>query len=188
MTTLRQKDVQKAGGELLVWLSISLGMWIYSYRFDLGQAVYELGVAHWPRAVIVFMAITATLCFVERVSRGGENDSTDDEGVDQAVELGKGAASSAGIRFRIICTFVLPLVYLWLMPRMGYFFTTPLFLASYIYLFGETRWKHVVGASFAIYGLMLLVFSKLLYVPLHAGNWPGFYDFSNALLIFLGSG
>ena len=173
---------------MLVWLSISLGMWIYSYRFDLGQAVYALGVAHWPRAVIVFMAITAILCFVERVSRGGANDNTDDEGVDQAVELGEGTASSVGVRLRILCTFVLPLVYLWLMPRMGYFITTPIFLASYIYLFGETRWKHVVVASFGIYAIMLLVFSKLLYVPLPTGNWPGFYDFSNALLILLGSG
>ena len=161
-------------------------MWIYSYRFDLGQAVYELGVAHWPRAVIVFMAITATLCFVERVSRGGENDSTDDEGVDQAVELGKGAASSARFGFASSA----PLSSRWSIYGLcrAWGNTTPLFLASYIYLFGETRWKHVVGASFAIYGLMLLVFSKLLYVPLPAGNWPGFYDFSNALLIFLGSG
>jgi len=136
MTATRLRELWKAGGELLVWLSISLGMWIYSYHFDLGQAVYELGVAHWPRAVILFMAITAIFCFLERISRGGIIDSADDTSVDQAVELGKGAASSVGVRFRIISTFVLPLVYLWLMPRMGYFFTTPLFLASYIYIFG----------------------------------------------------
>ncbi len=190
MTASGPREVWIAGVELLVWLSISLGMWIYSYRFDLGHAVYELGVAHWPRAVILFMAMTAIFCFFERVHRSAATDGAAGAAEDQAAELGGGGGepASAVVRLRIVGTFVVPLIYLWLMPRMGYFFTTPFFLAAYIFVFGESRWRVVIGASLGIYALMLLIFSKFLYVPLPTGNWPGFYDFSNALLIFLGSG
>lgn len=185
----RPREVWIARGEVLLWLSISLGMWIYSYRFDTGHAVYELGVAHWPRVVILFMAVAAILCFFDRVRRRRASDGAAETATDQAAELSsrRGEPASIGVRLRIAGTFVVPLVYLWLMPRMGYFFTTPFFLASYIYVFGETRWRYVIGAALGIYVLMLLIFSKYLYVPLPTGNWPGFYDFSNALLVFLGS-
>ncbi len=189
MAASRLREVWIAGVEVLIWLGISLGMWIYSYRFDTGQAVYELGVVHWPRAVILFMAVAAIFCFFDRIRRRGATDGAAETALDQAAELGGGSGepASIGVRLRIAGTFVIPLVYLWFMPRMGYFFTTPFFLASYIYVFGETRWRVLVGASLGIYVFMLLIFSKFLYVPLPTGNWPGFYDFSNALLVFLGS-
>lgn len=88
-------------------------------------------------------------------------------------------------RFRILSTFGLPFVYLALLPRTGYFATTPLFLVAYMLVFRERSLKYMLATAALLYLGSLAIFSKLLFVPLPTGNWPGFYDFSNWLLKIL---
>lgn len=103
------------------------------------------------------------------------------EAEDGAGETQRGWAA----RFRILSTFGLPFVYLALLPRTGYFVTTPLFLVACMLVFRERSLKYMLATAALLYLGSLAIFSKLLFVPLPTGNWPGFYDFSNWLLKIL---
>ena len=96
-----------------------------------------------------------------------------------------GAQGGFEARLRILATFTLPLLYLVFLPRTGYFVTTPLFLVAYMLAFREHSLKYMLATAALLYIGSLAIFSKLLFVPLPTGNWPGFYDFSNWLLEIL---
>ena len=63
--------------------------------------------------------------------------------------------------------------------------TTPLFLAAYLFVIGERRPQFLILVPLVIYLLLLLFFTKLLFVNLPVGNWHPFYDISNWLLVLL---
>ena len=115
-----------------------------------------------------------------RNEAGGTGEESREAG-DGAGETQRGWAA----RFRILSTFGLPFVYLALLPRTGYFATTPLFLVAYMLVFRERSLKYMLATAALLYLGSLAIFSKLLFVPLPTGNWPGFYDFSNWLLKIL---
>ena len=170
--------------ELAVWLALVTGMWIYSYQFDRELQAYAFSPVAWPRAVLLFIALAAIVAWAAewRNNRtGGDRPASD-------ALLFSLSSSRIGEMLRLLAAFLLPLTYVWLLPRAGYFATTPFFLAASMRTLGLRRWPVVIGLSLAIYAVMLLFFSKLLFIPLPTGNWPGFYDFSNWVLVRLGSG
>jgi hypothetical protein len=120
------------------------------------------------------------LSFVEQYRRLAP--VPDDPAVEDSGQDLKGPAAV----LRIGGTFIWPLVYLWLLPRTGYYATTPFFIAGYMLIFGQRRWRRILAVTAGIYAALLLVFTKLLFVPLPTGNWPLFYDFSNAFLVLIG--
>ena len=170
--------------ELAIWLALVGGMWIYSYKFDRELQSYAFSPVAWPRAVLLFIAFAAVLAWAaeRKQSRSPE------DGPARTTVRPPLTPTRIGATVRLLAAFLIPLIYVWLLPRAGYFATTPFFLAASMRTLGLTRWPLVIGLSLAIYALMLLLFSKLLFIPLPTGNWPGFYDFSNWLLIRLGSG
>ena len=121
---------------------------------------------------------------VRNRGRAGNGFETRDEWGEAPDERSE-ARSGADARLRIIATFTLPFLYLYLLPRTGYFATTPLFLVAYMLAFREHSLKYMLATAVLLYAGSLAIFSKLLFVPLPTGNWPGFYDFSNRLLVIL---
>lgn len=93
-------------------------------------------------------------------------------------------ATGGAVHLKRAATFGVPLAYLFLMPRMGFYVITPLFLIGYMILLGERRFRVLLGTTLLIYGLTILIFTALLFVPLPVGNWPGFYEV-NALFVSL---
>jgi Tripartite tricarboxylate transporter TctB family len=170
--------------ELAIWLALVIGMWVYSYQFDRKLQSYAFGPVAWPRAVLLFIALAAVIACAADWRR---NRATEARSAADSVPTPR-TPTRLGANLRLLAAFTLPLLYVWLLPHAGYFATTPFFLAASMRTLGLTRWPLVIGLSLAIYALMLLLFSKLLFIPLPTGNWPGFYDFSNWLLIRLGSG
>ena len=167
--------------ECAIWLSIAVGMWIYSFAFDRELSTFALGPVAWPRAVLVLIIVAAIGALIAdwRARQLQSNPATAGS-PDVASDTMVGAA-----RLRLLAAILLPLVYVWLLPRAGYFVTTPFFLAAYMYVLGISSWRTIVLTTAVAYVLLLLLFSKLLYIPLPTGIWPGFYDFSNWLLVFL---
>ena len=195
-------------GEAGAWLVLAAGMWIYSYRFDGEFPAYLWGPVSWPRAVLAAIVVLALAQFavrtvIERRSetvpadahsdRHGETRHEDrsagdaDAAESRDANGGEPDAAYGGLdaRLRIVATFTLPLLYLFLLPRTGYFVTTPLFLVAYMLVFREHNLKYMLATTAGLYLGSLAIFSKLLFVPLPTGNWPGFYDFSNWLLEIL---
>ena len=193
-----------------MWLVLAAGMWLYSYRFDGEFPAYLWGPVAWPRAVLAAIVVLALAQLALRtVFASGSELSADDAGTgghgetredgrdlrsgagedpDGSVEFDdEGAETRSGSEawLRILATFTLPLLYLLLLPRTGYFVTTPLFLVAYMLAFREQSLKYMLATAAFLYLGSLAIFSKLLFVPLPTGNWPGFYDFSNWLLEIL---
>jgi hypothetical protein len=169
--------------EPAIWLIIAAGMWVYSYRFDQELSSYALGPVWWPRAVILLIALAAVGAFLHdmrRLGTWGENSKAAAGAEDEADGEMDGSA-----RVRLAAAVVLPLIYAWLLPRAGYYVATPVFIATYMSILGVSRWRTIALTTIAAYAVLLLVFTRLLYIPLPTGNWPGFYDFSNWLLVLL---
>lgn len=169
------------------WFALAAGMWIYSCRFDGEFPAYLWGPVSWPRAVLAAIVVLAGTQLVLRTvlaprsEPSGEDAGARRDGSRKAGEVRSGADA----RLRIVATFTLPLLYLFLLPRTGYFATTPLFLMAYMLAFRERSLKYMLATTVLLYAGSLAIFSKLLFVPLPTGNWPGFYDFSNRLLVIL---
>ena len=185
------------------WLALAAGMWAYSYRFDGEFPAYLWGPVSWPRAVLAAIVVLALAQLALRTwlgpspeppaGAGNARGREDVGGPRQDGPPGNGepredrseAQNEPGARWRTITTFTLPLLYLILLPRTGYFATTPFFLAAYMLAFRERDLKYMLATTAILYLASLAVFSKFLFVPLPTGNWPGFYDFSNRLLEIL---
>lgn len=184
MSSIDEPDVARSRhghiAEFAIWLAIAIGMWIYSYAFDIELSTYALGPVSWPRAIIVLVVLAAIGAFVaDRRLRMQQTNS----GQQQSVASGEHMDARA--RFRLTAALLIPLLYVWLLPRTGYYATTPFFLASYMYVLGISSLRTILAVALVAYAFLLLLFSKLLYIPLPTGNWPGFYDFSNWLLVLL---
>ena len=83
---------------------------------------------------------------------------------------------------KLAAAFGLPLLFVFLLPKTGFYLTTPFFLLAYLILLGERRPLVLIGVTLLIYVLINLIFTSLLFVALPTGTWPGFYDFSNWFL------
>jgi hypothetical protein len=82
-------------------------------------------------------------------------------------------------------TLALPIVYASLLNGTGYYFTTPLFLAAYLYMTGVRAARPLILVPLVIYVVVTFIFTRILYVGLPVGYWPGFYDFSNWLIVLI---
>ena len=192
------------------WLALAAGMWIYSFRFDGDFPAYLWGPVSWPRAVLAAIVVLALAQLLLRTvlaprreptvagagAPGGRDAVTDVREPRRAAREAQTRSLEfedewgdprvgRGARLRVFATFTLPLLYLLLLPRTGYFITTPLFLIAYMVVFREHSVKYMLVTAALLYVGSLAIFSKLLFVPLPTGNWPGFYDFSNWLLEIL---
>lgn len=159
-----------------VWLALAGGAWALTYQFDEPLVVYRLGAAAWPRALIALIAGVALCQLAARLGWLGRRHAAP-----QVLE-GAREAPAPGVYVKRAATFALPLVYLVLLPRAGYYAVTPFFLSGYMYLLGERRLRHLAGTALLIYALVLLAFTRIFFVPLPTGVWPGFYEFSHWFL------
>ncbi|MDH3663342.1 MAG: tripartite tricarboxylate transporter TctB family protein [Alphaproteobacteria bacterium] len=159
--------------ELAFWLALALVAFGLSFQFSGEVGTYKWGAASWPRAVVLLMATTA-LIHAALQFRKAETSTSGADGDGN----GERPLASLGL-------FVIPLIYAWLLPRTGFYLTTPVFLISFLLYVGERRWHVILATTLLIMALVLLVFAKLFYVALPVGNWPGFYDVNNWLLVMI---
>lgn len=157
--------------ELGFWLTLALVAFGLSFEFSDEPGTYKWGAASWPRAVILLMTITALVHAAIRYrDAGAGRTAVTQEDSDGGTFLG-----SIGL-------FLIPLIYAWLLPRTGFYLTTPFFLIALLLYVGERRWRVVLLTTVIITFVSNLIFAKLFYVALPVGNWPGFYDINNWLL------
>ncbi len=156
---------------------------VLTTSFDEPLVVYQWGAAGWPRALILLIAVVALVQLAARLGWLGAGRARHDPDTEVG-EPGPATAHRA-VNLKRAATFALPLLYLVLLPRAGYYLTTPFFLAAYMLVLGERRARHLIGTTLLLYAIVLLVFTRLFFVPLPVGNWPGFYDFGHWFLSFI---
>jgi hypothetical protein len=161
-----------------LWVGLACTAFALTFGFKGEIANYEYGAAGWPRVLfvgIVIISLAQLFISLHRLKRSPEQ--TDDKAAGDDAP-----ASIAGLPVRTIAA---PVIYVALMPQVGFFVATPFFLASVMLIMGERRYLRIACVTAAIYAVVLLIFVKLLFVPLPIGNWPGFYDFGNWLLVLI---
>lgn len=86
---------------------------------------------------------------------------------------------------RVRVALVLPLFFAALLEDFGFYTLAPLFIIGVMYMFGERRPKWMLSIMGLIYGLLLLLFVKILYVGLPVGNIRPFYDIGSWIVTVL---
>ncbi len=162
--------------EWLFWCGFVALLWAQTGAFSEIIAEYKFGASGWPKGVLIGLLIGAT-----------------GQALVGYMELGKlgGKSASAPIdsepkrkirRHQQILIFVLPLFYLWLMHRIGFFVATPLFIMAYLRVLEVKAWRYLLGVTGVVYLFVLFVFVRLFYVALPVGAWPTFYDINNQII------
>ena len=170
--------------ELGFWIVFAAVAYGFSFEFDRDIEMFRFGASGWPRVLIVLIVIAVAGQLFQDL-RSGNADPLASQGIvkpDPDPNLTKPGSIAA-----LAITLALPILYASLLEYTGYYFTTPLFLAAYLYMTGERRVKWLVAVPLFIYLVLTILFTRFLYVGLPVGYWPGFYDFSNWLIVFIRS-
>lgn len=165
--------------ELVFWLVLAALGFYFSLNFDRKIEFYRFGAATWPRVILLLIVIAAVGQWWTHRQPQSTGDAKE-AGVDTAA-----AAYSRGELFRLAVTFGLPLIYAALWNKMGFYLTTPLFLIAYLYCTGERRLPWLIGVPLVLFGVLTIIFTRLLYVGLPVGYWQPFYDLSNWIVDLL---
>ena len=167
--------------EVGIWLAIAGLAYGYSFEFDRDIEMYRFGASGWPRLIILLIALGALGQFLQDLLKTAGSPTSDPGYFSRFSEHGPRFVVRMGL------TLALPLVYASLLQGMGYYFLTPFFLAGYLYLTGEHRVVPLILVPGVIYAVVTLIFTRVLYVGLPTGYWPGFYDFGNWFVVLLRS-
>lgn len=165
--------------EFAAWMAIAAFFYGFSFEFADAMGAFQWGAAAWPRGVVLILVITAVVHLVIRMrAHKRAQMSTDTAGVERTGMDPAAALRAAGM-------IAIPIVYVALLPYIGFYVGTPVFLIAYLAYLGERRPIRLIGVPVFIYVLVNIVFTKLFFVALPVGNWPGFYDISNWLLVMI---
>ncbi len=162
--------------EVAVWIALAAFAYAVSFTFDREIEMYKFGAAGWPRVVILLIVVAAVGQFLQNL-KAGQPAARHDPGY-----FGKFFEHGRQFYVRMGITLALPIVYASLLNGTGYYFTTPLFLAAYLYMTGVRQVRPLILVPLVIYVVVTFIFTRILYVGLPVGYWPGFYDFSNWLI------
>jgi hypothetical protein len=86
---------------------------------------------------------------------------------------------------RVRVALMLPLFFAALLEDFGFYALAPFFIIGVMYLFGERRPRPMVLIMALIFGFMLTMFVKILYVGLPVGNIEPFYSIGSWVVTVL---
>ncbi len=79
----------------------------------------------------------------------------------------------------------LPIFFAAMLEDFGFYALAPLFAMGVMYLMGERRLRWMAAVAAGVFGILLLLFVKLLYVGLPTGIVRPFYDYGSWLVTLL---
>ena len=148
-----------------VWLIFVFLAYLYTFQFSRPLPVYEWGPAHWPRVVLVGMFVASLRLLYSdwrhhrtfiKPKDGMSGESGDD-------------VSSLATRIQVVLIFALPVLYTFLMHKMGFLLVTPFFLGGYMWLMGVRKIRRLLILTICIYSGLVLIFVKLIFTYLPPG-------------------
>ena len=172
----RLASLIEAGG----WLAFVGLAFLYTFQFDGPLHVYKWGAAHWPRVVLLGMFIAASWLLYFDWLRSGmtlRDDSVEEDGEESA------ALMTISTRVRMILIFTVPVVYTFLMHKLGFLIVTPFFLFVYMWLMGVQRLRTLIIVTIGIYTAIVLIFVKLIFTYLPPG--AGIFNALNGKILGL---
>ena len=86
---------------------------------------------------------------------------------------------------RVRVALTLPLFFAALLEDFGFYSLAPFFIIGVMFMFGERRAGWMASIMALVYGLLLMLFVKVLYVGLPVGNIRPFYDIGSWIVTVL---
>lgn len=164
--------------EWIIWVGLAVLVYAQTDRFDQDIAEYAFGASGWPRSLCLAVIVGATGQFVYQMT-------TIWRGRDLAVEESDdGVREKLGISALVqrLGIFVGPLIYLYAMPSVGFYVATPVFIVVLLLLLEVRSVTAIATVTAIVYGLALLVFTRLFFVALPTGHIEALYDVNNAII------
>lgn len=164
--------------EWLFWFVLALILWMQTGAFSEEIAEYRFDADGWPKMVIIGIIIGASGQAILKWL---------DPNAEQEVAVKTAPVGSVSWRKRgqQVAIFGLPLLYLWVMHRIGFFIASPIFIATYLYILEVRNWRHILGVTTIIIVLLFYVFVRLFYVALPVGAWEIFYAINNEIITYI---
>jgi hypothetical protein len=149
-------------GEIAISAVVFLGslyLFFETLKFEGHQVYGKLGPAYWPRFLLICLMVLSFWVIVDafRERKRGLPEKKESEGFD-----------SGKVRFFLAVAFIAS--YFLLIRVTGFIAITPLFLIAFMVLLGERSKIWIFGVSIGITILIVLAFTKAMYVPLPRGQ------------------
>ena len=169
--------------ECLAWLTFAGLLYYFSLGFRTGGlgGGYRLGPEFWVDLVIslIVIATFANLGIRLLATRGAKGEQT------APGDPADGSALDVAKVMKLGAMFVMPLAFVWLITRIGFYLTLPLFVIGVLLALGERRSLPIAGITVGVCAALFLFFTTLLYVPLPLGNVEFFYEINVAIRVLL---
>ncbi len=191
----RSRDLRAFAGPVVEWaIWIAVLAWVFwqTQRFDREIAQYAFGATGWPRALCIAAALGATGQLIYRIAeirRGraaGPEAALPESAVPETAApepaAPKGQRPGLWQRAKHLPIFIFPLIYLYLVPSVGFYVATPFFILGLLLILEVRTLKALLGVTCVVYGLVLLLFTRFFYVALPVGRIESFYDINNAII------
>ena len=188
------RSSRRAVLEWLAWTTIAGVAFLQVGNFNREIADYAFGADGWPLAICAAIVLGATLQLAFRLSReyrsaSRQTDGTDDAGLGSSPSGGTGGSSgTARPSLQFVAIFLLPFVYLFLVPRLGFYVMTPFFIVALLFLMQVRSLVTLVLVTASAYGIALLIFTRFFYVALPVGRIEPFYGINNAVIALTRTG
>ncbi len=186
----RSRDLRAFAGPVVEWaIWIAVLAWVFwqTQRFDREIAQYAFGAAGWPRALCIAAALGATGQLIYRIAEIRRGRAAVPEAAGPEIAAPESAAPEGqkpGLwqRAKHLPIFIFPLIYLYLVPSVGFYVATPFFILGLLLILEVRTLRALLGVTCVVYGLVLLLFTRFFYVALPVGRIESFYDINNAII------
>ena len=165
-----------------IWSLIAVIFFGFSFEFNAPIEIYKFGATGWPRVIILLLLIVTAGNLYHQYQHG----SAVQKGR-VGVGIAEGGKPETDYRdpvtlFKIGSVLLTPFIFAWLLKPVGFYAGSPFFIAAIIWLFGQRRWRWIIGVTLFIYVMLITLFVVVLNAPLPQGNTSPFYDYSSLIL------
>ena len=174
------------------WCLLVLLLWQQTDHFAQPMSDFLFGADGWPKVVLLLLLLGASAQTIDDLlkqrastssaSKGQQGTKTKTTRPTTDAKKNAPSARHAMSRYQVVAIFCLPLVYVFLMRRLGFFLATPLFIFAYLWTLEVRRWLVLVAVTLIVFAVVLLVFVRFFYVALPVGSWEWAYAINNAIV------
>lgn len=148
-------------GDIIICAVVFLGsiiLFLETGKFEGLEAYGKLGPAYWPRFLLFCMMALSAIIVVETIQKVRKG----------ILKAGPRVRFDSGT-LRLCLAVFLIILYLSLMNIVGFLMLTPFLMMAFMYLLGERSKGWIFSISFGMTIVIMLVFTKAMYVPLPRG-------------------
>lgn len=193
------RQLKSISPSLVFFFFAAIGLW-RTFYFPASQSRrYAFGPGFWPRIICLLLILVTIFHVLNETKRSwkafilsqgsnrkdinGDNGSYESKHKSEEAGLAKDSIKdAAGTIWKVLPGILIGIAYVYMIPRIGFFIATPIVLMGFMFLLGARHWFKILFSVSLVEGFMLLVFVRLLYLPIPEGTFPIFRAANLALI------